>query len=233
MKNETILVVDDNFQMMLLLKDRLLVPMGYQVISAPNGRRGLEMALEHNPDLILLDMNMPQMTGLEMLFALRQTQCDAPVIFMTVEDSIQIAVEAFRLGVVDYLSKPFSFEDVEGAIDRALAQRRLKVEYDQMEADLIKSETIRQTTVTLSHYLNNDLMRITYNLDAIGEHLGNISQEVEEKFNECSSALMRITAVMKVLKRVTIAKQTQYDEKIGMIDIDAALNKLLSQCRND
>lgn len=227
MPKETILIVEDNVDMLLLLKDSLLVPMGYNVITAPNGQRGLEMALEHLPDLILLDMNMPKMTGLEMLIALRQTTCDAPVIFMTVENSLRVAVEAFRLGVVDYLSKPFSLEDGERAINRALAQKRLQAEYDQMAKDLIKAETIRQTIITLSHYLNNDLMCIEHNLNYLQEKLNGRGGESGEKFDDCLECLDRIKAVMKVLGKVTTVKHTSYDQESAMIDIEAALAKML------
>jgi DNA-binding response OmpR family regulator len=224
MSKERILVVDDSIEILRLLKDSLLIPLGYSVLTAKNGREGLEMALEKNPDLILLDMNMPEMTGIEMLIALRQSECQAPVIFITAEDSLQIAVEAFRLGVVDYLCKPFTLDVVEESINRALEQKRLKSEYTKVRNNLVKAETIRQTIVTLSHYLNNDLMAIEYSLDNLGQ-----SNEVLQAAAECTNSLERIKAVMKVLKQVTQVKHARYHKETSMIDIDTALKKVLAK----
>jgi len=83
MPHETILVVDDSAEMVQFLKEYVLVPRGYRVVHASNGTSGLEAAVRHKPDLIMLDLSMPRMTGMEMLKALRQTDCLAPVIFMT------------------------------------------------------------------------------------------------------------------------------------------------------
>jgi two-component system NtrC family sensor kinase len=124
MANETILVVDDSEQIREFLIEYILLPAGYKVFFATDGEVGLEMALEHQPDLIMTDMSMPRMTGLELLSALRDKNCQAPVIFMTLHGSEGIAVEAFRLGVKDYLTKPFTIEEAEWAINRSLKEVR-------------------------------------------------------------------------------------------------------------
>jgi len=224
MAKENILVVDDSTEISGILKNALLLPLGYSVLLANNGRKGLEMALETDPDLILLDMNMPEMTGIEMLKALREYQCEAPVIFMTVEGSIEIAVEAFRLGVVDYLSKPFSLDVVEEAINRALEQNRMKSRYSKMRNNLIKAETIRQTIVTLSHYLNNDLMVIEYGLDNI-----RMGEGTQQSITECLDSIKHIKAVMRVLQQVTMVQHSHYHSETSMIDIDAALKRVLAK----
>jgi len=112
-------VIDDSREMLVALKNRILEPMGFQVLTAMDGQTGLQTAVQHNPDLILLDMNLPRMTGLELLSFLRKTPCTSPVIFMTASGSEQIAVEAFRLGVRDYLTKPFTYEELQASIDSA------------------------------------------------------------------------------------------------------------------
>ena len=117
MSKERILIVDDNEELLNLLD--LLFSNLYDVLKARDGEQGLLMAQRDTPDLILLDMNMPRMTGMEMLAALRETECQVPVIFMTGEGSVYVAVEAFRLGVHDYLTKPFSSEEAQAAKDLA------------------------------------------------------------------------------------------------------------------
>ncbi len=225
MSQETILVVDDDRNIRLLLKDLLLGPLGYHVICATDGREGLEFVRQHNPDLILLDMNMPNMTGVEMLQALRGTEFSTPVIFMTVEESVQVAVEVFRLGVRDYLIKPFSVDKIEAAIDRALASKRLEKERQMVNENLLKGETIRQTVVTLSHYLNNDLMSLQYGLDGIKEQAW---PDLSVQLDACFDRLNHIKAVIQVLGKVTDVKHAIYHGAAAMIDIDAALKKVLS-----
>jgi two-component system NtrC family sensor kinase len=105
MAHETILVVDDNKEIVAALTD-VLKTQGYQVLSALDGRRGLHVALDKHPDLILLDWNLPELSGLQVLQALRDRGNTAPVVLMTIYGSENVAVQAFRLGIRDYIPKP-------------------------------------------------------------------------------------------------------------------------------
>src|SRR5574341_644203 len=171
MTHETLLVIDDSCDMQDILANDILGSMGYKVITASDGRTGLQMAIEHNPDLILLDMNMPRMNGLQMLTALRQTACSSPVIFMTVYVSEGLAVEAFRLGVRDYLTKPFTADEVTQAVNQALRETRLAREREALNRSLVTAEAVRVTVVTLSHYLNNYQMALFGGLRLLEEKL--------------------------------------------------------------
>ena len=128
MARERVLIIDDSADIRSFLQDMVLGPRGYVVTVATDGQSGLELALAQKPDLILLDVNMPRMTGLEVLEALREHDFSAPVILMTFYGSENIAVQAFRLGVRDYVRKPFEVEEVLAAIDRALTESRLRRE---------------------------------------------------------------------------------------------------------
>src|SRR5574341_1132989 len=118
-------------------------------------------------------MNMPGLNGFEVLTALRQANCVSPVIFMTVAGSERIAVEAFRLGVRDYLSKPFTEAELRQSIDRALSETRLVCERDRLTRNLVMAEAVRSTIVTLSHYLNNYLTSLNGGLQLLEENLRN------------------------------------------------------------
>ena len=83
---------------------------------AANGVQGLEAARRLNPNLIITDLKMPQMDGIEMLRALRAEGCKAYVIILTAYDNFSYAQSALRLGAVDYLLKPFHDGDLEHAI---------------------------------------------------------------------------------------------------------------------
>lgn len=231
MPNETILVVDDSVEIVRILKEYMLIPLGYQVISAADGRSGLNLAVSRQPDLIMLDMHMPLMGGVEVLTALRQTDCQAPVIFMTMHGSESIVAEVFRLGVRDYLAKPFTVEEVQQAVDRALQETRLMREREELTRNLIASETIRQTAVTLAHYINNRLMVLSGNLTVLEEILRQTLLEqptLQKILQDSQESAAEIGAVIRVLQRTTQAEQTTYHGQIRMIDIETALREELA-----
>ncbi|GIK41446.1 MAG: hypothetical protein BroJett011_52790 [Chloroflexota bacterium] len=139
MANESVLVVDDSAQNVEFLAEYVLKPNGYQVLVARNGAEGLKIALSQRPDLILLDNNMPRMSGMEVLDALNEHRANIPVIMMTFHGSETLAVQSFRLGVKDYVLKPFQISEMLEAIERALTEARLRRERDELTKRLMKS----------------------------------------------------------------------------------------------
>jgi signal transduction histidine kinase/DNA-binding response OmpR family regulator len=135
---ETILVVDDRDDSLQFLTEYILQPNGYRFMTAKDGAKGLEVALSQNPDMIIMDLKMPKMTGLEVLAALRDRSIDIPVILMTFHGSEETAVQAFRLGARDYIIKPYETMEMLQAIDRALTEVRLRRERDQLTEGLVK-----------------------------------------------------------------------------------------------
>lgn len=148
MARERVLIIDDSADIRSFLQDMVLGPRGYVVTTATDGQSGLELALAQQPDLILLDVNMPRMTGLEVLEALREHGFSAPVILMTFYGSENIAVQAFRLGVRDYVRKPFEVGEVLEAIDRALTESRLRQERERLMRELAVTNQQLQRRVT-------------------------------------------------------------------------------------
>ncbi len=116
-----ILVVDDESDVVLIIKTTLQAE-GYDVASATNGRDALDEAFETRPDLIVLDVMMPGMTGFEVLRQLKanETTATVPVLMLTgVSDKKKIQ-EALESGIDYYLVKPFDFDDLLGKIKQAL-----------------------------------------------------------------------------------------------------------------
>ncbi len=128
---EKILIIDDSTTIRSFLSE-ILRPMGYIVSTASDGKRGLEKALAESPDLILLDFHLPRLSGIEVLEALQKDGYEVPVILMTAHGSESVAVQAFRLGVRDYLTKPFETKQILGVIEKALSESRLRRERDQL-----------------------------------------------------------------------------------------------------
>ena len=115
------MIVDDNPANLKLLEDMLLQK-GHKVRSFPLGRLALEAAKKHPPDLILLDVNMPEMNGYEVCERLKSIKelASIPVIFLSALDESEDKVKAFQGGAADYVSKPFRFEEVHARVETHL-----------------------------------------------------------------------------------------------------------------
>lgn len=137
MAGELILVVDDGQENREFILEYVLQPNGYRGMVARDGREGLEMIARHQPDLILLDYQMPRMNGIEMLKAMAAQNMQIPVILMTFYGSEEVAVEVYRLGVRDYIKKPFSVDEMLAAIERSLTDVRLRREKEALTERLI------------------------------------------------------------------------------------------------
>jgi diguanylate cyclase (GGDEF)-like protein len=132
-----ILLVDDTPNNLRLLSD-LLSHQGYKVRSVTNGQTALKACQAKPPDLILLDINMPQMNGYEVCEKLKadeQTR-EIPVIFLSALDEAIDKVKAFTVGGVDYISKPFQIEEVLVRVKNQLALREAQVKVLQLNAEL-------------------------------------------------------------------------------------------------
>ncbi len=147
MVEERILIIDDAAENREFIADYILQPNGYIALTAKDGREGLEMARKHRPDLILLDLQMPRMNGIEFLQAMLADNLQSPVILMTFYGSEEIAVEVYRLGVRDYIKKPFSVDEMLMAIERNLSESRLRREKDALTERLIRSNRDLQRRV--------------------------------------------------------------------------------------
>ncbi|WP_411857851.1 ATP-binding protein, partial [Roseiflexus sp.] len=145
---EEILIIDDSKQICSMLAEYVLPELGYTPIIAHTGRQGLNRLRQHTPDLILLDLQLPDTSGLDLLRLIAQEGYDVPVILMTAHGSEAIAVEAFRLGARNYLIKPFSETEAQAAIDQALRERRLKREKDLLTRNL--RQRVQELTVLYS-----------------------------------------------------------------------------------
>lgn len=125
MAESDIMIVDDNPANLKLLEDMLLQH-GYEVRSFPLGRLAIAAAAKTPPDLILLDINMPEMNGYQVCERLKsdRTLSDIPVIFLSALNDTEDKVEAFRSGGVDYVSKPFQLEEVQARVQTHVKLRR-------------------------------------------------------------------------------------------------------------
>lgn len=122
-----VLIVDDEPVICKLLS-HLTGKNGFKPLTAPNAADALEKIVTENPDVLLTDIMMPDVTGIELLRQVKEINPDLPVIMITAHADIPGAVEAIRFGAYDYLSKPFQNAEVISVLNRALEERKLKRE---------------------------------------------------------------------------------------------------------
>ncbi|MDP2993223.1 MAG: sigma-54 dependent transcriptional regulator, partial [Deltaproteobacteria bacterium] len=124
---ESILIVDDEKNYLVVLKE-LLSEENYEVITAENALQALEIFKESDLDLVLTDMKMPNMDGIELLENIRSVNSEIPVIVMTAYATVEKAVKAMKKGAFDYVTKPFQNEELKIAVRKAIDLYKLKRE---------------------------------------------------------------------------------------------------------
>lgn len=125
MGNPKILVIDDEEIVRISCK-KCLTPEGYDVSVASTGLEGTKLAKENHYDLILTDLKMPDMDGMEFLIRMKETQPEAKVIMITGYSTVEHAEEAIRLGAYNYIEKPFTPDTLVTAVKEALLAGRGK-----------------------------------------------------------------------------------------------------------
>jgi two-component system KDP operon response regulator KdpE len=120
MSSQTVLLIDDDQTLLELLSGHLQAA-GYQPLTASDGPNGLHLAVEAQPDLVVLDVMMPGMDGWEICQRLRE-KSSVPIIMLTAKDEEIDKLHGFRLGVDDYVTKPFSFAELTARVGAVLAR---------------------------------------------------------------------------------------------------------------
>jgi two-component system, OmpR family, alkaline phosphatase synthesis response regulator PhoP len=122
---EKILIVEDDATMLRGLKDNFEFA-GYQVETAADGERGLTVALDSKPDLILLDIMLPKINGYEICRLIRKEKLDMPIIMLTAKGQESDIILGLNLGADDYVTKPFSIKELLARTEAFLRRRRTK-----------------------------------------------------------------------------------------------------------
>jgi two-component system sensor histidine kinase/response regulator len=157
-----ILIVDDTPENLRLLSN-VLTERGYKVRSVINGAMALMGAKAAVPDLILLDINMPQMNGYEVCEALKADEqtCEIPVIFISALDEVLDKVKGFAVGGRDYITKPFQLEEVLARIENQLTIRNLQQQLQEqnrlLQQEIRDRQKAEQSLRVFLHSISHDL----------------------------------------------------------------------------
>jgi DNA-binding NtrC family response regulator len=123
-QSKSVLVIDDEAGMRDLIS-RAFSEAGYRTAAAPDGIVGVKAVQDDEFDVVLLDMSLPKMNGLEALNRIKEIRPHVPVIMITAYGSVKTAVEALRLGAYDYITKPFELDELQVLVERALAHQHV------------------------------------------------------------------------------------------------------------
>lgn len=207
----------DKFFRVLLVEDDLMVQEvnrqfiekveGFRVVGkAGNGEQGMEKIRDLAPDLVILDIFMPEQDGLETLYRVRREKYDVDIIVVTAAEDMQTVNQALKHGAVDYILKPFKFERMKQALEnyRLLRQMRSKEVVTQDELD----QLLYTREVDVNHNLPKGLNPFTLKQVIVylnEQKLPRSAEEVAEKIG---------------IARVTARRYLDYLEKTGQVMID-------------
>lgn len=183
-----ILIVDDD-RLTLSTAQNLLGEM-YKVVAVNSGKQAYKYLSRHTPDLILLDINMPEISGFEVMKALQAEPrwCKIPVIFLTADRSSETEVECFRVGACDFISKPFEPQIMMSRIKSTLEldgyrkdlQRRLDEKTREMERVTIQAiMTVANTVDAKDDYTKGHSMRVAAYAELMAQRLGWTDEEIQ------------------------------------------------------
>jgi len=204
MSQETVLVIEDDDETRAFLRNAILEPAGYRVLMATDGQQGLERALTDKPDLLLLDLATPLLSGLDMLSALEQRDCHIPAIVLTVHYSADTILRAFRLGAKDFLRKPFTIAEIEAAIEKALTEVRLRREKEHLTLSLMRA--------------NRRLQRQIHNWIALND----IAQAIVSTSEE-SEIFRRVMENVNLILQVEAGSLLLLDQETGELEFAVTL----------
>jgi len=235
----SVLVVDDTIENLRLLSD-LLGEHGYEVRAVTTGRQALQAAEQAPPDLILLDISMPEMDGYEVCRRLKASERSrhVPVIFLTASADTADMVLAFDAGGVDYVTKPFQFEEVLARVKAHVALERAQSELAASYARLRALEQLRDDLVSMVvHDMRSPLAALLINLRLLEEsasaQLGHDDRqglasalEATRSLNRMANDLFDVSRLeecrMPVNRAVWDLTRMAHDVRSELASIDAA-----------
>ncbi|NTW99470.1 MAG: hybrid sensor histidine kinase/response regulator, partial [Geobacteraceae bacterium] len=204
---DKILIVDDEPDIALTLKLHL-EDAGYLTSWAADGEAGLNLLHSNCYSLVLLDVRMPGISGVEVLHRLRADNFDTAVIMMTAHGNENLVTECMKAGAADYVSKPFDIDDLLNRMERAIENRRTLKEKTQLEQE--KEDFV----FMLSHDMKNPITAVIGSIDIIREgRLGPVNSEqvdyLQSAIESCEEVVTMINNLLDMQRFNTGRMQTR------------------------
>ncbi len=215
---ETVVVIDDDYAMRLSCC-KILSKMGFGVEAFEDGTRGLEGVGRLKPGLIVVDLKMPGISGMEVISRVHEIDPQITIVVITGYATIDTAVEAMKCGAYDFLPKPFSPDELRLIVNRGLERRRLSLESQRCEVE--RAMLKRRFVTFVSHQLRTPLVAIHQYLDVL-KHLGDtaeVAAKREEWIDRClkrTDELQSLIADWLTLARVEGGTLTKERIKVDL-----------------
>jgi DNA-binding response OmpR family regulator len=215
-----ILVIDDLPENVFMLQDRLEHE-GYEILTAYDGFSGMDKAKTYLPDLILLDIMMPDITGLEVCQILVNDPLtkDIPIILVTAKSGAEDTKEGLEAGAFDYIKKPFNRIELLARVKSALKLS----EAHKLVLESEKRDTFLATVVTANHKIKQPLTLLSLSSAALKRELSkdNLSKEaVLKRINYIDVAIKEINDVLNQLNSIKEPILSNYTSNIKMIKVE-------------
>ncbi len=223
---ETVVVIDDD-RAIRLSCEKILARSGYEVTCFENGALGLEAVADRKPALVLVDLKMPGISGLEVIARVQEIDPTAVVIVITGYASIESAVDAMKAGAYDFLPKPFSPDELRVVADRGLERRRLVLEArrGELERELLK----RRFVTFVSHQLKSPLVAVHQYLEVL-RRLGD-TEDVRAKremwLDRCLERTRELTSIIEDWLTFASLEQTSLSRTRETVDVRIPIRKLV------
>ena len=232
--NANILVVDDE-QVMRDLLDVYIREMNFTVIKAHDGIEALEAIEKNKPDIIITDLIMPRMNGIELIKKLKEKTSTVllPIVVITALTEREIALEAFELGVEEFIRKPIDRMILEARLKSIYKTRNLHNELMNSRIECEKEKLFSELIMTIFHYMRNTLQPLAiannrYNRSPTAD---NIKLLVETS----SSSVDKLYAILDTLheyKEKELIDIKSYYQGINMLDLEKEIHKKLAKLYN-
>jgi two-component system, sensor histidine kinase and response regulator len=215
-----ILVIDDLPENVFLLQDRLESE-GYEILTAYDGKTGINKAISELPDLILLDVMMPEMNGIEVCKTLvsNPSTVNIPIILVTAKAGAEDTKEGLEAGAFDYIKKPFNKIELLARVNSALKLSEAQKKY--LEAE--QRNTFSATVVTANHKIKQPLTLMSLSSAALKREINKdvISKEaILKRINYIDTAIKEISDVLNQLNTIKRPVFSDYVKDIKMIDFE-------------
>ncbi len=216
--NTTVLIVDDN-PVNIRFIELILQKEGFHTISTPDGLEAIEMATHRTPDIVLLDITMPEMSGIEICRILKggERTADIPIIFVTANTDDQTLKEALASGGNDYVRKPVSRIELLARIRACLREKYLLKKTLEQE----KLRAVLETAGAICHEMNQPLQFLTWATTGLVQELPGNSP-LGEQAAAIKTHIDRLSEIVKKLANITTYKTRPYVKGNSIIDIDKA-----------
>ncbi|MFI5236711.1 MAG: response regulator transcription factor [Ignavibacteriales bacterium] len=216
-----ILIIDDLPENIFILQDRLIQE-GYEVITAYGGNDGMEKAYSNLPDLILLDVMMPDMSGLDVCKTLVNDEKTKhiPVILVTAKAGAEDTKEGLEAGAFDYIKKPFNRIELMARVKSALKLSEANLQLLEIE----KRTTFIATMVTANHKIKQPLTLLSLSSAAIKKELDKedfTRESIFSRLKYIDTAIKDINDVLNKLNSITKPELSDYAKDVKMIRVDS------------